>query len=288
MELLSNATIAQMESSALRTEFLIHLTSPFVIAAIVPPRRITCADPTISRMSIAMLKYPVSPETSAPWTTLSESGLKRMISPSVPGAISSIITIADRIPHVSEVSRCWPDKARMSTSAKGTSIIRPLGPTDSIMDPADAWFVVEPPPPNIAKRMTAGTAAAIEYLKRLRTTPGTSASWVVAETIVVSETGARLSPNTAPARMAANKNVGSPPTATPAGYISVQNATVVPYPVPTAVENTDARRKVSATNSPPSTPVTEPIQTSPSTAPHPGGSGRTCPHRTMQPWQSHL
>src|SRR5690625_3509947 len=267
MELLSKATIAQMESSALRTEFLIHLTSPSVIAAIVPPRRIRCADPTISRMSIAILKYPVNPETSAPWTTLSESGSKRIMSPSVPGATSSINTMADMIPHVRDVSRCCPDRARMSTIAKGTSIISPLGPTVSIMDPADACSVAVPPPPNTAKRMTAGSAAAIEYLKRLRTTPGTSASWVVADTIVVSETGARLSPNTAPARMAANMNVGSPPTATPAGYISVQNATVVPYPVPTAVEKTAASKKVSATNRPPSTPVTDPIQTNPSTSP---------------------
>src|SRR5699024_3704390 len=195
------------------------------------------------------------------------------MSPNVPKFRSKMIGMAEMSPHVNDVSRCWPDKASIRTNAKGISIIRPLALTDSMTELMEVPPACEPPPPKIANKMTAGTAATTEYLKRLLTTPGTSASWVVADTIVVSDTGARLSPNTAPAKMAANINVGSAPTATPAGYISVQNATVVPYPVPTAVENVAANRNVKATNMPPSTPVTDPIHTNPSTRPP---TCRTC------------
>src|SRR5690625_4861748 len=83
-------------------------------------------------------------------------------------------------------------------------------------------------PPKTANKISVGIAATIEYLNRVRTTPGTSASCVVAETMVVSDTGAKLSPNTAPAKIAAKSIVGSAPTATPAGNINVQKATVVP------------------------------------------------------------
>ncbi len=55
-----------------------------------------------------------------------------------------------------------------------------------------------------------------------------SVSWVVAETTVVSDTGARLSPKAAPDRIAANSQTGSAPSTRPLGNISVQNATVVP------------------------------------------------------------
>ena len=62
-----------------------------------------------------------------------------------------------------------------------------------------------------------------EYFKRLFTQPPTSAGWpsrycwVEAEAMVVSEMGARLSPNTAPETMAPARNMGLPPSTRPAG-----------------------------------------------------------------------
>jgi hypothetical protein len=85
-----------------------------------------------------------------------------------------------------------------------------------------------PLPPNSTNSNNAGIAAISAYLTRERTTPGISVSCVVAETTVVSDTGARLSPNAAPDRIAANSQTGSAPRTSPAGYISVQNATAVP------------------------------------------------------------
>ena len=87
------------------------------------------------------------------------------------------------------------------------------------------------------------------------------------EFMVVSETGARLSPNADPDRMAANRMTGSAPRITPAGNISAQNAMVVPYPVPTAVAKTAASKKVTITHTDPSNPVAPPSQTNPLTRP---------------------
>jgi hypothetical protein len=76
--------------------------------------------------------------------------------------------------------------------------------------------------------MNASTAAMMAYLKRLATTPPTSESCVTALTMVVSLTGARLSPNTAPDRIAPNISSGSAPSTTPAGKNSATKAITVP------------------------------------------------------------
>ena len=52
---------------------------------------------------------------------------------------------------------------------------------------------------------------------RLRTTPPMSAPWVVAEAMVVSETGDTLSPKVAPPRMAPMSMAGSAPIPGPPG-----------------------------------------------------------------------
>ena len=62
-----------------------------------------------------------------------------------------------------------------------------------------------PPEPSTRERITAMTMVApadtAAYFSRERTTPGTSTPWEVAEQMVVSDTGARLSPKIAPEMM---------------------------------------------------------------------------------------
>ena len=55
------------------------------------------------------------------------------------------------------------------------------------------------------------------YLSRERTTPGTSTPCEVAEQMVVSDIGARLSPKAAPEMMAPARMPGCAPNASPAG-----------------------------------------------------------------------
>lgn len=78
-------------------------------------------------------------------------------------------------------------------------------------------------------------AAVRAYFSLERTTPGTSTPWEVAEHIVVSEIGARLSPNAPPETIAPANNAGCAPKATPAGYKTPIPAAIVPNPVPDAV-----------------------------------------------------
>ena len=114
------------------------------------------------------------------------------------------------------------------TSANGARRTSPFGDADSASTRSAVVMSTAPPPPMIMKITSAGTAAIMAYWKRLRTTPGISVSCVVADTTVVSETGARLSPKAAPDRIAAKSHTGSAPITSPAGYMSVQKATVVP------------------------------------------------------------
>ncbi|MPN43134.1 hypothetical protein SDC9_190693 [bioreactor metagenome] len=71
--------------------------------------------------------------------------------------------------------------------------------------------------PAIIMQIIVSIPAAIEYFKRERTTPGTSTPWEVAEQMVVSETGARLSPKAAPEIIAPAIKPGFAPKAIPAG-----------------------------------------------------------------------
>ena len=71
--------------------------------------------------------------------------------------------------------------------------------------------------PSTKSAATVSTEAAAAYLSLERTTPGTSTPCERAEQIVVSETGARLSPSTAPEMTVPVSSAGSQPRAIPAG-----------------------------------------------------------------------
>ena len=63
-------------------------------------------------------------------------------------------------------------------------------------------------PPSKVRTRAATAAAGSAYWRRLRTTPPMGAPWLVAEAIVVSDTGETLSPKVAPARMAPMRTTG--------------------------------------------------------------------------------
>ena len=66
--------------------------------------------------------------------------------------------------------------------------------------------------------------------------------------MVVSETGARLSPKAAPDMMIPASRAGWHPNSTPAGYRTPMAAAMVPKPVPLAVANRQDARKVMTRN----------------------------------------
>ena len=72
---------------------------------------------------------------------------------------------------------------------------------------------------------------------------------LAAETIVVSETGARLSPKAAPLKMAPISAAGSPSRTIPAGYMTAVKPTTVPSPVPTDTANKADETKTPTTSS---------------------------------------
>ena len=97
-------------------------------------------------------------------------------------------------------------------------------------------------------------AAGREYFRRLRTHFGTSTFMAVAEAMVESDTGARLSPKAAPPRIAPAKNAGSTPNSTPVGYKTPIQAAIVPNLVPVAEENrVAARNEMTVNNTGPTT-----------------------------------
>lgn len=90
------------------------------------------------------------------------------------------------------------------------------------------------------------TAAGIEYQTLVRTTPPISASCVLAEAMVVSEIGARLSPNRAPETRAPAMIAGLAPTSTPTGKSTGKETTLVPTEVPVDMDSTQQITKLMA------------------------------------------
>lgn len=97
--------------------------------------------------------------------------------------------------------------------------------------------------------------ATIAYFNLDLTTPGMSTPWEVAETIVVSEIGARLSPKAAPEMITPASNAGLAPRAIPAGYRTAIPAAIVPKPVPEAVAKTAEAMKDITTKKVPLIPI---------------------------------
>src|SRR6056297_159100 len=91
-------------------------------------------------------------------------------------------------------------------------------------------------------------AVGIEYLSLLFTTPPISMPWVVAEAIVVSETGDRLSPKAPPETIAPIKRAGLLPTKYPTGYNIGLTTKIVPTDVPVDNATIPVSIKVATTN----------------------------------------
>ena len=103
-------------------------------------------------------------------------------------------------PQAKAVMRCFFIRQRAMMTTGTTSMIREsgLGSTWAASRTIELVSVLV----KIRKHTSAMRAAGMEYFIRERTTLPNSAFWVVAEAMVVSEMGARLSPNAAPETMA--------------------------------------------------------------------------------------
>src|SRR5699024_4908968 len=126
-------------------------------------------------------------------------------------------------PTVIAKKRFLFQKATAMRRITGRTIIKRKGENPPVStSPAPTALALRlPNTPNSTRQIP---AAEREYLARLATTPATSAvpsfrryRCVDDEIIVVSEIGARLSPNMAPEKIAPASRTGSAPRAAPAG-----------------------------------------------------------------------
>ena len=124
--------------------------------------------------------------------------------------------------------------------------------------------------------------AGITYFTLFRTVPPISAdperllySWPVDETIVVSETGAILSPNKAPEIIAPPSTAGLHPMITPTGYKIGVIAATVPKAAPVAKAKAAENKNAVAQNAEPDKWSLTDNHTSPST---------NCPFRKIVPY----
>ncbi len=119
------------------------------------------------------------------------------------------------IPAINPSIKCRLRSSTPRATAGASSIGRPRGspPSDCVAAAAAPVFAL----PTTVYPMAAIPAAMNAYFSRLRTTPPRSASCVVADAIVVSDTGEMLSPNVAPPRIAPMSAGGFAPSMPPAG-----------------------------------------------------------------------
>ena len=92
-------------------------------------------------------------------------------------------------------------------------------------------------------------------------------SWVAAEAMVVSDTGARLSPNIAPLNIAPERSAGLAPSKIPEGNKIGNAENMVPMDVPVAVAIMQVAIKVKAVKIPPFSCIRSPSQTKPPATP---------------------
>ena len=93
--------------------------------------------------------------------------------------------------------------------------------------------------------------------------------------IVVSDTGAKLSPNAAPDKIAPARTAGLHPNKMPAGYKIKHIVEIVPNPDPVATANNAEKTNAHTVNTAPDTPSFTETHTSPSTI---------CPLFNMAPY----
>ncbi len=218
----STMTMAEMTNSVERG---VRATLPRVCSrrASPPPARMMAVEPKSSSASTQTWTMPDRPLHRMPPTVRSRPSPERLTRAFAPGSVENGANCPERTPTTAAHTMPTVVAATMSPVLTATATVRSTGTSMSRALASSSWEVAcgvgEPlrRPPSTSSATTVSPEAAAAYLSLERTTPGTSTPCDRAEQIVVSETGARLSPSTAPEMMVPASRAGSQPRAMPAG-----------------------------------------------------------------------